>query len=88
MEREPEHNFMTCTHDRFITIIVFTDTGGGGVGKFSHANIFFVSVFPQKLFFTCLQLILFQCLQPLQKNYTKFFQPPPPPQNNNGLPLK
>ena len=91
MEREHEQNLITCTHDRFITIIVFTD-GGGGVGKFSNANIFFVSVFPQKLFFTRIQIILFQCLQPLHTNYFKIFQPtppiPPPHQNNNGLPLK
>lgn len=78
MKREHEQNFITCTHDRFITIIVFTD-GGGGVGKFSNANIFFVSVFPQKLFFTCIQLILFQCLQPLHTNYFKIFQPTPSP---------
>ena len=88
MEREPEHNFMTCTHDRFITIIVFTDGGGGELENFHMPTFFFVSVFPQKLFFTCLQLILFQCLQPLHKNYIKIFQPPPPHQNNNGLPLK
>ena len=65
---------------------------GGGLENFQMQTFFFVSVFPQKLFFTCIQLILFQCLQPLHTNYFKIFQPTPPPppphQNNNGLPLK
>ena len=64
--------------------------GGGGVWKFSHASIFFwnvapaannffVSVFPQKLFFTCIQFIsvFTACANKLFQNF------PTPP-----LPIK
>ena len=67
---------MDCTHDRFITIIVLTDGGGGKLENFHMQTFFFVSVFPQKLFFTCIQFISVFTAS-AYKLFQKFSPPPP-----------
>ena len=80
MEREHEQNFITCTHDRFITIIVFTDGGGAGGWKIFKCKHFFCLCLPAK---TVFYLHTINFISVFTASAYKLFQnfptPPPPP---------